>query len=175
MLFLKIAAILLLSIPLIVVIPIFLPKLRKNKVIRGIWLVCIAFFGFFMLLFGFIFLNLLLLFSPGAGAHNDLVSLSKDLKYKGTRFEYRYGETDRVMYDPYDNFRWIYGNKPDEIFVDKGTRVVVYNNAGAIIKSKKDDIEVRNDEVHTMGWMGAYTDATRFKADKDGFIHITQD
>ncbi len=101
----------------------------------------------------------------------DLAELSNSIEYKGTRFEYRYGSKTRIMYDPYDNFRWIYGNKPDEIHVENGTRVVVYNRQGAIIKSKNDSIEVGLDYIHHKGWMGIWSEATSAYADEKGVIH----
>ena len=123
------------------------------------------------LLLGFIIILAFFLAAPKAKWDYDLAELSRSIEYKGTRFEYRYGPQTRTMYDPYDNFRWIYGKKPSEIYVENGTRVVVYNRDGAIIKSKNDSIEVGLDYIHHKGWMGIWSRVTSVYADGKGVIH----
>ena len=172
-----------LLIPLVVLaISIFLPEKYKSKWIVIGWILCGIFFVPFVLkvlkprnISAGIFLLLVLFAAPRNKWDYDLVELSNNLEYKGTRFEYRYGSQNRTMYDPYDNFRWIYGNKPDEIYIENGTRVVVYNKKGAIIKSSNDSIEVGSDYLHHKGWMGIWSEAIEARADKDGIIHEVND
>ena len=121
----------------------------------------------------FLFLLILAFFmaAPKKKCDYDLGELSSSIEYKGTRFEYRYGPQTRIMYDQYDNFRWIYGKKPAEIYLENGTMVVVYNRPGAIIKSKNDSIEVGLNNIHHKGWMGIWSEATTVYADEKGVIH----
>ncbi len=127
------------------------------------------------ILYAIIVLAVFLMVPKDKGSHEDcsydLAVLSTGIEYKGTRFEYRYGRQTRIMYDPYDNFRWIYGKKPDEIYVENGTRVVVYNRPSAIVKSKNDSIDVGLDYIHHKGWMGIESKVTSVYADREGVIH----
>ena len=101
-----------------------------------------------------------LLFLIGCG--QDLSNLPSSKDYISTRFEFRYGRETRIVDDPENQLRWVYGEMPNSITVENGIRIIVYDQHHAIIKSEKDSIEVYEDKVKYLGYMGAQAEDTYY-------------
>ena len=67
--------------------------------------------------------------------------------------------------------QWVYGDLPDAIFVERGVRVIVYNEAKAIIKSSSDSMEAHNDSLQYQGYMGIWSKNTHFTVKADGLVY----
>ena len=56
---------------------------------------------------------------------SDISELPVGQPYSDTRFEFRYGNQHRVVEDPSNRMRWVFGELPDEISVVDGIRLIV--------------------------------------------------
>jgi hypothetical protein len=90
--------------------------------------------------------------------------------YDSTTFEFRFGDETRFVADPGNHLQWVFGELPDSIGVDGRNRRIVYNEPKAIIKSRRDSLDVQNDSVKHKGWMGIWDHGTHFFVDADGVV-----
>jgi hypothetical protein len=92
-------------------------------------------------------------------------------QYTKTRFEFRYGKVTRIVDDPRNQMQWVYGDLPYSISVTNGTRLIVYRQPSAIIKSRKDSMEVFTDSFKHKGYMGiSDKEGKHFVVDKNGIV-----
>lgn len=112
----------------------------------------------------------LFLFNGWSVGANFIGALPNGQAYETTRFEFRFGHCTRVVRDPYNQMQWIIGNLPNSIEVIEGTRIVVYDSPGAIIKSPADSMEVSADTMKYHGYMGIWSDGAAFIVDSEGFV-----
>ena len=105
----------------------------------------------------------------------DLSNLPHGETFTGTRFEFRYGHATRIVEDPGNHLKLVYGEMPDSIKIENGLRIIIYNEPKSVIKSQKDSIDVQDYEVSLRGYMGIRSGATHFVVDEDGYVNEIQE
>lgn len=138
------------------------------KLLLGCFFVCaLVYTSFIVVLFIPIFWPI----SPAG----DLSNLPQGETFAGTRFEFRYGHTTRVVEDPGNHLKVVYGEMPDSITVENGIRIIIYNEHKSVIKSQNDSMDVQDDDVSLRGYMGFSSDASHFVVDEDGYVNELQE
>ncbi|MCE9607670.1 MAG: hypothetical protein K8U03_22510 [Planctomycetia bacterium] len=92
--------------------------------------------------------------------------------YVSTRFEFRFGHKMRIVDDPGNHMQWVYGEMPRLITVADGIRLIIYDEPGAIIKSSQDSMEVDEHFLRHKGYMGVWSNETRFLVDTAGMVQL---
>jgi hypothetical protein len=88
----------------------------------------------------------------------------------GTRAEFHYGKTHRVIHDPHDQLRFCFGAPPDDCHIEDGVRVLVFASHASIVKTWVDGYEVTPGCIRFGGWMGAYLTETEIWIDAEGAL-----
>jgi hypothetical protein len=95
--------------------------------------------------------------------------------YTTTRFEFHYGVAPRIIEDPHNQLRFIYGEYPDSITVKNNERIIVFNSPKCALKSWTDSIGVGEYGVHHKGYMGVTDHELEYVIDKEGVLHCKRE
>ena len=90
--------------------------------------------------------------------------------YDSTEFEFRFGDATRFVSDPGNHMQWVFGDLPDSITVTNRTRLIVYNEPKAVMKSWGDSMDVQIGSLKHKGYMGIWDNGTHFVVDSDGVV-----
>ena len=102
---------------------------------------------------------------------NDLRDLPKGFTYSSTRFEFRFGKSTRIVTDPYNKIERSTGKTHKDVYIEEGTRVIVFTSPIARIESGRDTIEVGMDSLHHKGHMGIWSNGILFSIDAEGIVN----
>ncbi len=92
--------------------------------------------------------------------------------YEKTKYIYEWPNNVGVVHDDKNLIKTIYGYDPifTKIAVIDGVRIITFVNAGAILKTNRDSIQIDQKDSRYMGYMGAWTDCREFSINSDGIV-----
>lgn len=115
----------------------------------------------------------LIYFTFGAESYFDGANLRVSNSSTPSKYIFVYDQARSVVIN--DEFSQIirsWGGSPDKIEMDNGVRTITFAEP-AILKTRVDSIEPREDEVKVKGYMGVITEDTEFIVDSEGIIWST--